>query len=86
MEASNTKALAMRSAGRSPRDFTKPLPTLTRRDWKSSSMGKQGNSRPLSEHVNGPLSPMWGEWFMGYPIGHTDLRDSETPLSRKSRS
>src|SRR5215207_6672722 len=28
-EASNTKAVALRSAGRSPRDFLKPLPTPT---------------------------------------------------------
>lgn len=86
MEASNTKAIAMRSAGRSPRDFTKPLPTLTRRDWKSSSMGRQGNSRPLSEHMNGPLNPRWGEWFMGFPLGWTEFQGSETRSSRKSQN
>jgi len=26
----------------------------------------------------------WVEGLMGFPIGHTDLRDSETPLSPKS--
>ena len=31
------------------------------------------------------LNPYWVEWLMGYPIGWTDLRDSATPLSRKSR-
>jgi hypothetical protein len=42
-EASNTKATAMRSGGRSPRDFTKPLwptPTLTytRADWSAEEV------------------------------------------------
>ncbi len=27
----------------------------------------------------GHLNPEWVEWLMGYPIGHTDLKDSETP-------
>ncbi len=27
----------------------------------------------------GSLNPMWVEWLMGYPIGHTDLKHSETP-------
>jgi len=31
------------------------------------------------------LNPYWVEWLMGYPIGWTDLRDSATPSSRKSR-
>ncbi len=122
-EASNTKAIALRSAGRSPRSFLAPLPTPTAklgdpkrgmpspelaakrwaqgrrnledavamwptptsRDWKSSSMGKQGNARPLSEVAgNGPLNPKWVEWLMGFPIGWTDLDASATRLSRKS--
>lgn len=27
----------------------------------------------------GSLNPMWVEWLMGFPIGWTDLEDSETP-------
>ena len=34
--------------------------------------------------ATGQLNPAWVEWLMGYPIGHTDLKDSETPSSRKS--
>lgn len=82
LTASNTKSVHLRTKGRPPRSY---LPTLTARDWKSSSMGKQGNSRPLSEHMPGPLNPTWGEWFMGFPLGHTELEHSEIPSSRKSR-
>lgn len=28
----------------------------------------------------GQLNPEWVEWLMGFPIGWTDLEDSETPL------
>lgn len=36
----------------------------------------------------GQLNPTWCEWFMGFPIGHTALPDSETrkfPFARRSR-
>lgn len=33
----------------------------------------------------GSLNPEWAEWFMGYPIKHTELEDSATPSSRRSR-
>ena len=36
-----------------------------------------------SEH-GGKLNPTWVEWLMGFPLGWTDLGDSETPSSRKS--
>jgi len=32
------------------------------------------------------LNPYWVEWLMGYPIGWTDLEDSATPSSLKSRN
>ena len=32
----------------------------------------------------GSLNPTWVEWLMGYPLGWTDLKDSETPSSPKS--
>jgi hypothetical protein len=49
-------------------------PTPTSRDWKSSSMGHQGNARPLSEHLPGPLNPAWVELLMGLPPGWTELQ------------
>jgi hypothetical protein len=34
---------------------------------------------------SGQLNPAFVEWLMGYPIGHTALKHSETQSSRKSR-
>jgi hypothetical protein len=57
---------------------TWPMPQS--RDWKSgSTVSDYGNSRPLSEHVSGQLSPTWVEWLMGFPLGWTDLDASATP-------
>lgn len=36
--------------------------------------------------AGGSLNPTWVEWLMGYPLGWTDLGDSATPSSRKSRN
>ena len=33
---------------------------------------------PGLKKVGGLLNPTWVEWLMGYPTGHTDLKDSET--------
>jgi hypothetical protein len=33
--------------------------------------------------ATGQLNPAWVEWLMGYPIGWTDLKDSEMPSSHK---
>ena len=90
LEASNTKAIALRSAGRSPRNWLKPLPTLTKRDWRSGK-GKTQTERgrttgpSMAEVANGPLNPTWCEWFMGFPRGWTELQLSAMPSSRKSR-
>lgn len=48
--------------------------SVTARDRKSSSTGTQGNSRPLSECVVGPLNPDWCEILMGLPPSWTDPR------------
>ncbi len=32
----------------------------------------------------GKLNPIWVEWLMGFPLGWTDLEDSETQSSHKS--
>ena len=68
--------------------------TPVARDWKGPGMSKarlQTRSPDnLSSQVraldgSGSLNPMWVEWLMGFPIGHTDLEDWVTPSSRKSR-
>lgn len=50
--------------------------------FSPSSKTKGGANR---SPPGGPLSPMWIEWFMGFPIGWTDLESFQTRLSRKSR-
>jgi len=47
---------------------------------------RRKNGQELAVQVGGSLNPNWVEWLMGYPIGHTALKDSETPLSRKLRN
>lgn len=53
-----------------------PTPTANRRD------GLQSHGVNV---ITGSLNPRWVEWLMGYPDGWTDLGDSATPLSRRSR-
>jgi len=40
-------------------------------------MKQSGN--PYQIQNRGMLNPTWVEWLMGFPIGWTDLEDSETP-------
>ena len=51
------------------------LPSIQRR----AALGKQLNLSMVVSMDSGALNPMWVEWLMGFPIGHTDLKDSETP-------
>jgi hypothetical protein len=60
-------------------------PTPTARDWKSGSMGTQGNSRPLSEQVGGSLNPEFCEWLMAFPIAWTACDALVTPWYRRRR-
>jgi hypothetical protein len=69
----------------------KRWPTPAARDWKDGrkpySRKKNGEAtqdtigRVLAasgETEGGLLNPTWVEWLMGFPIGWTDLEDSET--------
>ena len=38
----------------------------------------------VARETRGQLNPRWVEWLMGYPLGWTDLEDSETESSRNS--
>ena len=52
-------------------------------DWKNrGSMTyrrETGRQIQLQAQVGGKLNPQWVEWLMGYQIGWTALRLSETP-------
>ncbi len=71
-------------------------PTPTSRDHKDGSAGSCKNvpvNNLLGRAVHqgrttgiGQLNPTWVEWLMGFPLGWTDLEDSATPSSHKSRS
>ena len=63
------------------------LPTPTASDYKGWSAGHKRANDPTNrldfaiESVNkvgGTLNPEFVEWLMGFPIGWTDLKDSET--------
>jgi DNA-cytosine methyltransferase len=70
------------------------LPTPCARDWKDSftSLEKleaqfQKRDSPslaltigsIEKTASGKLNPQWVEWLMGFPVGWTDLNNSETP-------
>jgi hypothetical protein len=46
---------------------------------------RRKNGQDLPTTIGGRLNPAFVEWLMGYPIGWTDLKDSETQSCRKSR-
>lgn len=50
-------------------------PSVQRRKEK----GKQLGLSMVASDVSGSLNPTWVEWLMGFPIGHTGLKPSETP-------
>ena len=45
---------------------------------KRIEKGKQLMLSQVVHPTSGKLNPNWVEWLMGYPTGHTDLKDSET--------
>ena len=61
-------------------EFVEKFPTPRAFMHKDSSTRGKGN---LGEVIGGQLNPTWVEWLMGFPLGWTDLRDSETPSSPK---
>lgn len=67
------------------------MPTLAASDWKGRSgaghLSRHGAKR-LSDAMpadGGPLNPTWCEWFMGFPLGWTELPDSATRKYRQSQ-
>lgn len=45
----------------------------------------KGRSPTPMEAAGGPLNPTWAEWFMGWPIGATELRDLEMGKFRSAK-
>jgi len=66
-------------------------------EWMFNATNPDGSERNRTDQLarqvyvaentqSGSLNPTWVEWLMGYPIGWTDLKDSEMPSSRKSHT
>lgn len=56
------------------------FPSPAARDWRSGKGRKDNGHTPqLPEVIGGQLNPPWVEFLMGFPIGHTELKPSETP-------
>jgi hypothetical protein len=70
-----------------------PAAHEARLGYQNRNNGKKGDQKSLTtvvidsmggrDKVSGQLNPTWVEWLMGFPLGHTDLKPSEMPSSRK---
>jgi len=70
-----------------------PAASEARLGYQDRSRGKKGTQKSLTTEVidnmggrsatPGQLNPEFVEWLMGYPIGHTALKDSATQSSPK---
>ena len=63
----------------------KMWPTPDASPHKYRLQGNSQQSKSLNAIHGGKLNPTWVEWLMGFPLGHTDLKPSEMPSSRKYR-
>jgi len=61
-------------------------PTPTAHNAKETNAPSESgrNTPTLVAQAGGPLNPAWVEWLMGWPIGHTALKPSETAKSRNA--
>lgn len=55
------------------------IPTLNANDAKNNGKREHSSQIQLCQILGGAINPEWAEEFMGYPIGWTELKDSETP-------
>jgi hypothetical protein len=67
-----------------PAEAARLWPSPTARDTKGRDANCREGGPSLPEVLyrasgSGKLNPPWVEWLMGYPIGHTELKPSETP-------
>lgn len=67
-----------------PQAFDASRATMNHEKMDSSRRHAKGGCSNLPETFNGFPNPLYVEWMMGFPMGWTDLRDSETPSCPKS--
>ena len=63
------------------RDKMYPTPTCHNAKECASPSEYNRNTPTLETHAGGKLNPMWVEWLMGWPLGHTDLKPLEMDKS-----
>ena len=62
-----------------------PTPTAHNAKETNAPSESARNTPTLAAQDGGALNPTWVEWLMGWPIGHTDLKQSETAKSRNAQ-
>jgi hypothetical protein len=69
---------ASKTSGDGLATVLKRTPTLCARDWKDSGSPSEYNRNEprLGAIFGGPLNPTWCEWYMGFPLGWTELKVS----------
>jgi DNA (cytosine-5)-methyltransferase 1 len=61
-----------------------PTPTAHNAKETNAPSESARNTPTLAAQAGGPLNPDWVEWLMGWPIGHTALKPSETDKYRNA--
>lgn len=61
-----------------------PKPTAYNAKETNAPSESTRNTPTLASQAGGPLNPDWVEWLMGWPIGHTALKPSETAKYRNA--
>lgn len=81
VKGNHNRAGLSKNSGDGLATFVGRFPTPTAQDAANNGGPSQSsrNTPPLNSVVGGKLNPKFVEWLMGFPVGWTDLEDSETP-------
>ena len=63
----------------------RPTPTAHNAKETNAPSESARNTPTLAAQAGGALNPTWVEWLMGWPIGHTDLKQLETAKCRNAQ-
>jgi hypothetical protein len=80
-----SEAEAMISGSLTPPRMEKwPTPTAHNAKEGAFPAEYERNTPTLAAQAGGSLNPTWVEWLMGWPLGWTDLKPSETDKSHSA--
>lgn len=81
----NMTGISLAQQVNTPHLWPTPAAHEGRLGYQRRDTGKKGTQKSLTtlvidslggrEATSGQLNPTWVEWLMGFPIGHTDLKD-----------